>query len=790
MIQRRYMSLFAALLTAAGILALAFHLDRLEQESRYQTHRAEAVNQLGLARARLESSLNSRLFLTRGLVAFVMHDPDFTPDDFQHFVASLLKQQSGIRSIQLARNSVVSHVYPLRGNESSLGINLLEHPRLQPTTQRAIDTRTTVVAGPFELVAIGGTAIVSRTPIFLDDGSYWGLASLLIDQDVFIKEAGLDQNHPSYRFALRGKDATGSQGPVFWGEPGVFAADSVFLDVSLPGGSWQIAATCKNGWQTQGSRWLREGGILLAMLASLVVWLLTRPSRLRDEIATRESAEKNLREQRDLYQTLLKAQSDIGDGLFIIDGGRIVHTNEALQHILGYSGDELCALDSFLDLIHPDFRQQVQDMHEHLIAGITGENHQEINAVAKDGGIRVVEIAVATIPGSQGFSVVVVMRDIGQRKTIENALKEQVHFVQTLIDAIPNPIFFKDTAGRYMGCNKAFETALGKAAAETVGKSVHDLSPGDLADTYHAKDQELLNRGGLQVYEAEVLFADGIRHDVLFYKSVFTDACHQTAGLVGVMLDITARKLAEEELRVARDELEVRVIERTRALAEKNLELNAEISERRRLEKEIIHVSEEEQKRIGQELHDGLGQHLTGIAFLCKVLEQKLGAKTLPEKIDAEEIVQLINQAVAKTRLLARGLFPVELEANGLMAALEQLAANTQRLYGVECLFRCDEPVLVHDNVTAINLYRIAQEAVNNAVKHSNATEILIELTNVGPQPILTISDDGIGLDSAPSKNDNGMGMHIMHYRAKMIGATLEIRKNASRGTTLSVLGQ
>ncbi len=790
MIQRRFLSIFAAFLTALCILALAFHLDRLEQQSRRQMLRTDALNHLSLVRARLESSLNSRLFLTRGLVAFVTHNPDFTPDDFQHFAVSLLKQQTGIRSIQLAHNNVVSHVYPLPGNELSLGIRLLEHPRLQATAQRTIDTRATVVAGPFELVAIGGTAIVSRTPIFLDDGRYWGVASLLIDQDVFIKEAGLDEGHPNYRFALRGKDSTGANGPIFWGDPEVFSVNPVFLDVSLPGGSWQIGAASKKDWQTQGPAWLREGGLLLALVAGLLMWLVTRPSRLREEIATRQSAEKNLREQRDLYQALLKAQSDIGEGLFIFDGQHIVHSNEALQRILGYSAEELGRLASFLDFIHPDFRSRVGDIHQQLIAGEVAENHQEITVVAKEGGVRVVEIAAATIPHSQGLSVVVVMRDISRRKAVETALKEQVHFVQTLIDAIPNPIFFKDTGGRYLGCNKAFEAALGKSAAAIIGRSVHDLSPGDLADTYHAKDMELLNQGGLQVYESEVLFADGVRHDILFYKSVFTDAHRQTAGLVGVMLDISARKLAEEELRVARDELEIRVIERTRALAEKNLELNAEISERRRLEKEIIHVSEEEQKRIGQELHDGLGQHLTGIAFLCKVLEQKLGAKALSEKTDAEEIVQLVNQAVAKTRLLARGLFPVELDANGLMAALEQLAANTQRLFGVECLFRCDEPVLVHDNVAAINLYRIAQEAVNNAVKHSSAGQILIELANVGNQPLLTIADNGTGLDSNAIKNDNGMGVHIMHYRAKMIGATLEIRKNASQGTTLSVLGQ
>jgi len=212
-----------------------------------------------------------------------------------------------------------------------------------------------------------------------------------------------------------------------------------------------------------------------------------------------------------------------------------------------------------------------------------------------------------------------------------------------------------------------------------------------------------------------------------------------------------------------------------------------DITERKHLEKEIIEVSEEEQKRIGQELHDGLGQHLTGIAFLSKVLEQKLSTRSLPESVDASEIVKFVNQAVSKTRHLARGLYPVELEANGLMSALEQLAANTKTLFGIECLFQCAAPVLVHDNIAAINLYRIAQEAVNNAVKHSKAKNIRIELSSQSGKIALTVADDGIGFDAARVEEGKGMGLHIMGHRARMIGGTLQIRTTLRGGTIISV---
>lgn len=218
--------------------------------------------------------------------------------------------------------------------------------------------------------------------------------------------------------------------------------------------------------------------------------------------------------------------------------------------------------------------------------------------------------------------------------------------------------------------------------------------------------------------------------------------------------------------------------------------LQRDIAERRRLEREIIDVSEEEQKRIGQELHDGLGQHLTGIAFLSKVLEQKLSGQTLPEAKEASEIVGLVNEAVSKTRILARGLHPVELDENGLMAALEQLAGSVRALFGIECTFRCSKPVRVTDQVTAINLYRIAQEAVNNAIKHSGAKCLLIALSSLNGKIALSVSDDGAGFDLTDPDMPKGMGLNIMRYRAAMIGASLDIRRNPGGGTTVSVCQQ
>ncbi len=188
-----------------------------------------------------------------------------------------------------------------------------------------------------------------------------------------------------------------------------------------------------------------------------------------------------------------------------------------------------------------------------------------------------------------------------------------------------------------------------------------------------------------------------------------------------------------------------------------------------------------EQRRIGQDLHDGLGQHLTGIAFMSKVQEQKLQEKNLPEAGDAAKIVKLVNEAIYKTRELARGLLPVVSDARGLMSALQQWAGEVEDLFQVSCRFQCFTPVLIHDDTVATHLYYIAREAVNNAIKHGHASQIIMRLAADREQGVLTITDDGSGIPDIPA-NNAGMGRHLMHYRARVIGGSLEIQRVATVG--------
>ncbi|MBI5395189.1 MAG: CHASE3 domain-containing protein [Verrucomicrobia bacterium] len=210
-----------------------------------------------------------------------------------------------------------------------------------------------------------------------------------------------------------------------------------------------------------------------------------------------------------------------------------------------------------------------------------------------------------------------------------------------------------------------------------------------------------------------------------------------------------------------------------------------DIRERERLEKAVLDAGEREQRRIGQDLHDGLCQQLAGGAFMCRALEEELTPTAPHEAATAGRISELLNRAVNHARGLARGLHPVELEAGGLMSALEELAANVNEFFSVACRFECPHPVLVLDNTVAVHVFRIAQEAIHNAVRHGKPQNVEVSLTGARGAATLEIRDDGSGLPPEAGRR-RGMGLDTMRYRANAIGATLDIRAGNPGGTIVT----
>jgi signal transduction histidine kinase len=208
----------------------------------------------------------------------------------------------------------------------------------------------------------------------------------------------------------------------------------------------------------------------------------------------------------------------------------------------------------------------------------------------------------------------------------------------------------------------------------------------------------------------------------------------------------------------------------------------ADMRRLRELERDIVGASEREQQRIGADLHDGLCQYLAGIACVTGSLRDDLSERFQPESETAAELHELLRDAIVQARDIARGIAPVHMDEAGLASALEDLAANTQRLQDVNCTFESEGDVLIANRDIATHLYRIAQEATSNAIRHGRAKVVAIRLTVNAGQIALTIEDNGIGIQSSDSHR-SGMGLRSMRYRAGVLDGTIEISPLPGSGT-------
>jgi signal transduction histidine kinase len=231
------------------------------------------------------------------------------------------------------------------------------------------------------------------------------------------------------------------------------------------------------------------------------------------------------------------------------------------------------------------------------------------------------------------------------------------------------------------------------------------------------------------------------------------------------------------------ERLEYRVRERTAELSAANKQLENEIRRRKGLEGEILEISDREQQRLGQELHDGLCQHLTAVAFMARSIALRLKNHRVIDAADIEKIAQLVNDAASDTRNLSRALHRVDIDSAGFIRALEDLV--DREIWRVPCRLEVKSSFHIGDDLAAAHLFRIAREAVINANKHAQAREIVIKLERVGKEMVLRVTDDGVGV-SKERELRRGLGLHIMNYRAQLMGARLEIESAKRGGTCVS----
>jgi PAS domain S-box-containing protein len=369
-----------------------------------------------------------------------------------------------------------------------------------------------------------------------------------------------------------------------------------------------------------------------------------------------------------------------------------------------------------------------------------------------------------------------------ERKRAEEALRISEERLRAIVEQAVVGIARCDLKGKIIFINDAFCKMLGYHPSELIGKKIPELThPNDLSRNMRLFANLVATAKPFEI-EKRYIRKDGSILWASVSVSPMRDAAGKTDSAVAVAIDISDSRRSRAALEEAKDLLETRVRERTGELVAANEELQNEIALRKRLEGEILSVSDREQRRLGQDLHDSLCQHLTAIAFMARAISERmrLGKRAEPKELD--KICDLINAGVTEARTIARGLHPVEMDPAGLHTALHSLLSRQSQLpYRLDM----DEEPPISDPTVALHLYRIAREAVINANKHASAREIIVRMRSSTKRIALSVTDDGIGM-SPNSSDGTGMGLQIMDYRARSIGGRLEIKAVRPHGTRVT----
>jgi PAS domain S-box-containing protein len=459
------------------------------------------------------------------------------------------------------------------------------------------------------------------------------------------------------------------------------------------------------------------------------------------DLTERKQAEQQLAEALELNQKMIAA-SAVGIAAYKASGA-CVFANEALARMVGGSVPAL--RDS-------DFHHAEAWQHSGLsrladeALGQKGTRSGEFYMTTRFGKTVWLDCHLAPFTSNGEPHLLLLVLDITERKQTEAALSQAERLQRAILDNIPDPAWLKGLEGRFLACNQAMARFYGRPVEAIVGRTAFDCIPRE-AVRITQEDKMIISTGRTIAVEAPVTDALGRVRWMESIKAPLLDEHEEVIGVTGIARDLT---------------------------------------ERHELQRQILEISDREQARIGQDIHDELCQQLVSLAFDANSLRRELGARRSAKASKAQRIAEGLDRAITEARRLSRGLFPVRLEREGLEPALEELAKATAARFKIRCGFSRKGEVVVEDPAVATHLYRIAQEAVNNAVRHSLARRVVIRLRGRAGEIDLTIADNGKGLAKTVGRTTTGMGLHIMDYRARTIGGTLHIGPGRRGGMVVS----
>jgi len=727
----------ATVVLACGLALAAFFAERLNGERHAAASRAAVHEAQGVIRSRLEGSLYGTTQLVKGMSGLITLDPHLTQAKFERTVRPLFLGRSYLRNIGAAPDMVIRLIYPVADNEQAIGLDFRRTPGQFETAERARLTRQIVLAGPMELVQ-GGIGLAMRMPVFFQgsDGRerFWGLVSAVIDLEAMYRESGLLAAGGPIEIAIRGRDASGPQGAVFFGRAGIFDEHPVLTDILLPHGSWRMAAVPRGGWPTQADNaWtVRLAFLLIALLVLGPFLALGRAIRAAAE--ARGKADASLAESRQLLQMQSEILESMPDAVLISDpAGTVMLANSRTLALSGYRREELVGAPA--EMLLP---KHLRGAHARRSGVVTQSRilkpgaRMEFSALTKDGREIPVDISLGAVQTSSGVLVVTVLRDIADRKAADIALREERDRAQRYLDTVQTVMVSLDQDGRIVMINRRGCALLGYAEKELLGSNWFARclpQPSGLETMYPRFAQFVAGQLPPPEYcETPVLCRDGRRRLIGWHNAYFTDNRGRIVGTLSSGEDMTDRREAEEALAQAKEKADAANRAKSDFLASMSHELrtplNAVIGFSQMLGMGVpTPLSEAQKEAVGHILSSG--RHL--LKLVNEVLDlARIEAGRLDLVIAAVPLAPLIEEVIA----------------------LSQPAAAER---GVVIRHSCGEGFVV-----AADRFRVRQILTNllsNAVKYNRtdgAVAIVCQASENAENVVrITVADTGIGISEA-----------------------------------------
>lgn len=465
------------------------------------------------------------------------------------------------------------------------------------------------------------------------------------------------------------------------------------------------------------------------------------------DIADRKQAEQALQESEQRFRALFE-QAAVGVAEMDTPTGRFLSVNQRICDINQRSREEMLKM-TFRDVTFPeDLPNSIRQM-EDLKAGKIRSYNLEKRNLLPDGTMKWVNLTVSPmwLPGEPPLRHVAVIEDITERKRVELNYRRELAYNEALVSHTSAFIVVLDLEGRFVHANAAFNTTMGYTKKQMIGKTPWEIGLMDAAETARSKER----------------FARLLRGET----NPPTDTRLKTKD--GEWRSVELRSTATLKPDGSLDRIVI---------------TGTDMTERNRLQQEVLRVVEQEQARVGHDLHDGVGQTMTGIVSLLEALEADL---TGDAKEQAQRIHELLRQSVSEVRRMSHGLSPTSVKYRGLVGALKLLAETVQTNFRTPCVCDVDASIVIQATDIETHLFRIAQEAVNNALRHGKPTLVQLSLQHVSPTECeLRIEDDGVGLKKSKSAQRSGIGVRVMDYRANLIGARLTVKAKPKRGVVVT----